>query len=1273
MEKARITFLLFCSALLIGGIAHAQTAATGTIVGTLLDSSGASVPNAQVDLSSAATSITLHTKSDSDGRYVFASVPPGTYSVTVQLAGFRSVVLSVVVEVSKSVQGNIILQVGEQSEKVIVAGTVGQELQTTNSTVGDVIGSREFENLPTTQRKVSELIYLQVATVPISGTGGLNGAFPVAGSVGGSRADQNSATLDGIVINDVALGGTQTGNVSTMPLPVDAVEEFRASVANADTTQARSSGGQFAMTTRRGTNQWHGAAYWYYQNGKLDANNWTNNATGQAKPDSKDNRPGVRIGGPIWKDKTFLSIFYEARRFPQSQPASEIGITDSLRQGILRFRDATGTVISYNLATSNLCGPNGNQACDPRGIGLSPAIAQYFSLYPGPNNFSLGDGLNTAGISAPVDTSLRDDVAIGRLDHNITEKWRFQGVYMWQQHRANNGQQVDFDPHVTNGALLKNLSGAPSDPRFLMAGITGVLTPRLLYEFKFGWTKQQIDSDSALPSVLAPLAGTALEVGGGLLGNPGDPGNGTPLKIQSNMRQYVNSLLWTPVAHLFTVGVSFQQLREVDSRFNRLGANEVPIAVVAADNFQVLTAADRPRPCGTGVVTNCLPASSVASWDQVYATVLGIWDSTSTFYRRDPEGNVLPFGALRNDDRWKHIEVTASDSWRLKPSLTLNYGVNITTETPLREANGLQYLVVDANTGQLIDPNSQLTQKLAAAAGGQSFNQRIAYVPRGNKNIYPAFTKVGPRAGLAWSPSFGSGLLRTIFGEHKTVLRGGYSLIYDSILVSNLEDTAIAGNQLLGTSAGVQGPACNLAGTPGAACAPGNANPAASAFRIGVDGIPPTPTAGNFTVPFVPTRIIGPAVGVDPNFTVGHVHGGNLTVQRQLPGNSLLEAGWIGRYGRNLPAAQGLGAPPTTIKDVTGRSDQTFAQAFDAVATQLRAGAPVTPQPWFEDLFGAGGTATLASNASSLFINGNLTPLFLGFINPQMRALGLPRITNPQYIFFNWHTNLGYSNYDAMFVTLHKSYSRGLSFTFNYTWSHCRDLGGTTEDSGGQHPTNPYNPNFDYGDCFFDLRHNIQTYGSYDIPLPKWNHLTRVTQGWSASYIFGWHSGFPLFITESGDIFGDAGFSNEVVRAIGPAASTGLNSGVAGSGGVGTAGNPSAGGTGLNLFANPQAVYDSLRAFLISQDTRSERGAFRGLGYWNLDTSIAKKTKITERVSARFSADFFNMLNHPNFNTPTLSLSDPADFGVITSAVSPQGADTNVGPRRIQFGLRIEF
>jgi hypothetical protein len=208
---------------------------------------------------------------------------------------------------------------------------------------------------------------------------------------------------------------------TSIPTPADSVEEFRASVANPSATLTRGSGGQITLIGRRGSNAFHGALYEYLQNNDLNANTWDNNRLGQPRAVIRDNRYGGRLGGAIKKNKTFFFDNYEARRFNSVFQTNRTVPTSTLRQGIVEFQAPSG-VQQFNLKTAAVCGPSGNAACDPRGLGLSPSVTAQWALMPLPNLPGIGDGLNTQGFFVNIATPTQTDYGVMRLDHMFTEK-----------------------------------------------------------------------------------------------------------------------------------------------------------------------------------------------------------------------------------------------------------------------------------------------------------------------------------------------------------------------------------------------------------------------------------------------------------------------------------------------------------------------------------------------------------------------------------------------------------------------------------------------------------------------------------------------------------------------------------------------------------------------------------------------------------------------------------------------------------------------------------
>src|SRR3989454_6906197 len=368
--SALIAVVFLSLFLMLPGQAAAQSATGGAIIGTVTDPQAAAIAGAKVEIFNNDTKQSQTQTTGTSGQYSFPSVPPGVYKISVTTKGFRTATVSnFTVEVAKSYRVDLKMELGEVSDVVQVEATARVELQTTDATIGNVIPMTQSQRFPALTRQVNELLTLQPGATP-------------TGEITGARSDQSSFTLDGIDVTNNSVGGLGTFTF----LPLDSIDEFRVSVANPNAEYGRGAGGQVSLVSRSGTDQYHGSVYWYHQNDELNANSWDNNRLKLTNPELKDNRFGARGGGPLpflWHKKTFLFANYEGRRFPNSVLQSRIVPTDTLKQGILRFRDASGVVQSYNLATSTACNitlSNSTGACDPRGLGLSPSISALWSL-----------------------------------------------------------------------------------------------------------------------------------------------------------------------------------------------------------------------------------------------------------------------------------------------------------------------------------------------------------------------------------------------------------------------------------------------------------------------------------------------------------------------------------------------------------------------------------------------------------------------------------------------------------------------------------------------------------------------------------------------------------------------------------------------------------------------------------------------------------------------------------------------------------------------------
>ncbi|MBI1791003.1 MAG: carboxypeptidase regulatory-like domain-containing protein, partial [Acidobacteria bacterium] len=659
-------FLSFC---VVGGILlHAQTTTTGMVSGTVSDSSGAAIPSALIEMTAAQTGTVLKQVANAAGQYVVASVPPGEYQLKVTAPGFRTFVVGgLKIEVTKSYLQNAALEVGLVTESISVTAETTAELQTVDATVGNVINMRHLPNLPTFTRRVNELLTLQPGATP-------------NGEVTGARADQSTFSLDGIDVTNQSVGGLDTW----MYLSVEGVEEFRVGVANPNASFGRGAGGQVALISRRGANDIHGAGFWYHQNDNLNANNWTNNRTRVKKPELKDNRYGFQAGGPAIKNKTFWFANYEGRRFPRSGTVTRIVPTDSLRRGILRFKDAANNINEYPLATSRACNTSGSDACDPRGLGLSPSIAALWQQMPAGNDASSGDQLNTIGFTGTVAYPIRHDFYQARIDHHINEKWRIEGSIRYFRQLDNNNGSLDI-----RGGNIASIRAFPTRQNLETVAVSGLIRPNLTGEFRVGRVRNRAATDVLRPNASAALlgitgAGTpdgpiALDIGarGGaqsILSEPFDVDTQLARKQKNDNRIYqLNAdLNWLKGKHSVQFGGHMRWLPTLHQRDDKvLGALGALVAQIDSDlGTLVVPSSAAPPLCGAGRSTGCLQSGDLQQWNRLYAGMTGLIDNVSVLAVRDGSFKPLPFGELLESDTKgiKAPEFYVQDVWRLKPS-----------------------------------------------------------------------------------------------------------------------------------------------------------------------------------------------------------------------------------------------------------------------------------------------------------------------------------------------------------------------------------------------------------------------------------------------------------------------------------------------------------------------------------------------------------------------------------------------------------------------------
>ncbi len=1290
------TMGVLCAALLMTTMpAWGQAASTGTVVGTVFDPSGALVPGATVTLTDVGTHENRTATTNQNGRYVFVNVTPSTYDITATKQGFSATKITrQQVNVGAQTNADFRLSLGEANQTVEVQAT-GTELQTLNATTGSTVPEIALSSLPSLGRDVSTFTVLQAGVSP-------------DGSVAGAVLDQNTYLLDGgnntndmdgsmnqytpSFSGDPSGGITyQTGNsnpnfggfttgrgqsgvpTGVIPTPADSVQEFKVNTSNQTADFNSSAGAEVQMVTKRGTNSWHGTGYEYYLDNNLSANTWDNNHTGVRLPSYHYNRFGGAIGGPIIPKeilggKTYLFANYQGFRWPNSETIEHTVPSANMRQGILTFGG-----VSYNVA-----------AFDPRGIGVNPLVQQLFKFEPTGNDPGCGggglarcDGVNVIGFKANLSIPQNDNFGVVRLDHDFGSKFHWTASYRYYHLNRATHDQVDIGGFFPGDVLgvPKSLTNRPQIPWFLVTGLTTNITSNVTNDFHFSYLRNYWSWQSFQDPPQFTGLGGALELFGESRDNVLIPYN---VNTQQTRTRFWDGHDWMvrddvsmlKGSHMVRFGGTYQRNWDFHQRTdNGGGINYQPVYQLGTTTGAGISM--------TGFIPAALAPSDVRNWGRDYAALLGIVSVSQQAFTRTGANLALnpPNTPAFDKSTIPYYNVYVADSWRLRPTLTVTYGIGWTLELPPTEEQGKQILLVDAN-GRPFATQDYLNQRRNAALQGQVFNPPVGFSlvhNTGRKYPYdPFYRGVSPRVAIAWNFT------------PNTVVRAGYSRIYgrlngvDQVLLPLLGAGLIQPVQCIGAQIGGT---CSLAANP------------TNAFRVGVDGlVAPLPAAtATLPQPLLPgindVSTSAPAV-LDPKFRPSTSDQFSFTVQHQLSNRMTLEVGYIGRIMHHELQPININAVPYMMT----LGGQSFQQAYAAIeqATQFgnNMSASVAPQPFFEaamrPAFCAGFsscTAAVVAAESANFASQSVWNLWSdldngGFNFPRsMLNTPIPGTTfgvgGQTASGIAVDTTLGKANYNAGFATLRMNGWRGLTMQHNFTWSRSLGTGAVPQATSQWTATDPFYINRDYGLQAWDRK---LTYTTFLIWQPgiyrgQTGTIGRLLGGWTFAPVFSAGSGLPLQInTLNGDsqAFGEGdslnffSFENGVPTVRGRPGSS-VHGNVPGSNGVGT------GGFGVNMFSNPNAVFSGFRNPILGLDNGHNGGAgnLRGLPFWNLDLSVRKAIKITERVTTEADVIFTNVLNHNQFEDPILDLANPSLWGALTREASI--------PRQMEFGIRISF
>lgn len=1308
MRNLRNLFAALLILVLVPGLARGQGSATATVAGTVTDQKGSAVPSASVELINSATNESRNQITSDTGYYTFVGVPPGDYKVVIKKGGFRTTTIGPVsAQVGKSSTVDAHLELGTVSQTIEVVAGAGVELQTQDASVGNVMERKMLDNVPSLARDATALLLLQpLATPGFNSPGSPNATGEgdnTGGQIAGARSDQNTFLLDGGDASDSTAGSGQYSGTNftatpraVVPTPIESIEEFRVITTNSSASFSRSAGGEVQMVTRRGGNTFHGAAYEYLQNNHLNANTWTRDSLGQPNPLLQDNRYGGRIGGPIWKDKTFFFAHYEGRHFNSSSDIVRRVPSADMRAGILHFG---GGLINLNpvatlvpstgqmLAPTSCTFPDASVGpCDPRTKGIDPAIVAVWNLLP-PGNQPTGagaDGINTLGFSAPASTPLTEQFGVIRIDHSFNSKWQWMTSYRYGRTTFASPVQVDI-----GGLLSGDKSGVPTGlaqrplaPRYLVTSLNGQITSHLTSEFSFDYLRHWWQWATFLPDAMPSPAGFKQPDGLQAAMTIGGEGIGVGMQPINVDTQNARSRLWNGKDYTFIENMSYIKGKHLIQFGGRAGSQHFyhrrDDKVVGGLTSEVMTIGRNSSSSGiSGIPTPAgLTSSEVSRWNNDYAAVLGMMDRAQQLLTRASDFSPNAAGTpLQQHTVVDNYSLFVTDSWKVKPSLTVTVGLNWGVQLPPYESTGEQTMVVDDSTGKVINFDDYMAKRKSMALAGQIYNPQLDYVPikqTGRKYPYnPDWKDFSPRFAVAWNPSYTSGLLGDLFGDRKTVLRSGYARVYDRINGVGIVMIPALGIGF-GNNVQCKGP-INTA--TGVTCAgTGGANPSTS-FRIGTDGtVVPMPSlktiaSGQPLIPGKNSPYETLDFRIDPGRKVGYAHTFNLTLQRELRGNMLLEVGYVGNYANHLYQGYALQQVPYMYT----LGGQSFAKAFSNIANALRNGTAPTaiPNQAFLEAVGAQNSVACGGSCTQFFIN-NFGDGLGGFTNSNLfdfwESMPFAGGSDANQVLDSYIIGShGHSNYNAGFLSLRKQTSAGLTFNFNYTFSHAFDQVGQNQESLNE-ASDAFNLNRDYGSSSFDRRHAFTTLVTYDLPFGGSKGyssgspvVNKIIGGWNVSGVWTYGSGLPIDV-----------YNSNSCQEWGQGAVFGNCSGMISISGKIYNASPHNGET--SAFADPAAVLADFRVPDIGTDGRNGRGYIRGYGRWNVDFGVSKTTKITERVSTRFDCQMTNIFNHP-------LLAGSGGFYSGDMAVDIAGGASSFGaintqynaPRFVQFGLRFDF
>jgi len=1225
-----------------------QNAST-SLRGIVQDRSGAVIAGASVSIVNSTLGLMFEERTNSRGEYSFQQVTPGTYVLRVAAAGFRKQEFAVNLLVALPNTINMTLGVAVDIAVVQVSDAAAT-INTNDASIGNAFDGKTIMSLPSEARNPQTLLALQPGVLYIGQTASTESRN---GIVSGARSDQTNIALDGLDNNDQVSPAAFSG---VLRIPLDSTEEFRVTTSNASADAGRSSGGQVNLVTRSGSNVIHGAIYEYNRSDLGVANDWFNKqaelASGEVNVPEKliRNTYGIRLGGPLQRNRFFLFGNYEGNRQNEGVTVVRTVPTASLAAGVLSYPDASGSTVMLSpvqfASMDTMC--SGNGTC-PNGPGVNAASLALFKMYPLPNGFNTGDGYNTGSYTFSSAVPTIQNVYVARLDYLASARHRFYVRASMQNDRTSTTSSAAYFPG-------QSLSSSPTDDsKGISCNDTWTVSNTIVNNLRYGFVRQSV-------------ATRGIGVGNYTTFRSLDTPAATTRNSETTvpLHNLIDDLTWSKGRHTLQFGANYRRFDyENTTDQNSFDTAVANPAWMFDSGFAGKGGTFDPSAFGLPSVSS----NFTFDYDLAVSMLAGLTneETDNANYRISSDGKsaaLLGMGVpVQRSFVSNELEYYVQDVFRPISNLTITAGLRHTILQTPYEVNGQQ-------VQPTIDMHAWFATRAQQAALGNGVQPEISFAPSGQarrgKPFYPMnWSNVAPRLAVVYAPSpeNGTWLHRLLGGAGSSSIRAGFGVYYDHYGEGLVANYSRAGS--FGLSNSITNPSGMLTA---------DTSPRFAGLHT-LPGLVPTPAA-TLSYPQTPSddpQGTGFAIttGLDDHLKTPYSEVADLSIQRELRGGFTFEAAYVGRFGRHLLQQLDL-AQPLDLEDPGSNTD------YYAAATQMSkyVDQHLTTVPaiaYFENLFpdakgiDTAGDGALGNSATQNIYN-DLWQYLRGNETAALEAMDvncypgcggkIGRYWPLQYSSLYVTSSIGSSSYNAGQFILRHAMKHGFQVDISYTYSKSEDMGSDTESNTINTPNNygpiidAFHPAKNHGISDFNTTHLLTSDWVVEIPagyaLRSGRAVKQLLGGWSFAGIERLSSGLPFNLVD-----GDGWSTNwEVESAMVQTGPIKMRKH------LDTHGSPQA-------FDVPPVNGVNLRDPYPGE--AGERNRFVGDGYFNVDAGLHKLIPIRNGCFFSLAWEVFNVTNSERFDVHAIDAisTDGSELGVYSAGLTQS--------RRMQLSGRFEF